>query len=65
MHPIPQGCSAYGVEWARPVGHAVGGTLAAFYPQSSARRLVAADSDVYIGGMLAGFLGEPAFGIEV
>ena len=64
LTPRFQGCAGYGVDWARPVGKAVGDSVVSIVPQSSARRIVTADSDVYVGGMLAGFLGE-AFGIEV
>jgi hypothetical protein len=61
---VDLGCSAYDVAWAKTVGYAIGATAGALYPQSTPRRLVSTDSDVYIAGGIAGFLGEPAFGIE-
>eukprot|EP00292_Cryptomonas_paramecium_P001391 CAMPEP_0113729228 /NCGR_PEP_ID=MMETSP0038_2-20120614/42415_1 /TAXON_ID=2898 /ORGANISM="Cryptomonas paramecium" /LENGTH=2134 /DNA_ID=CAMNT_0000661011 /DNA_START=259 /DNA_END=6663 /DNA_ORIENTATION=+ /assembly_acc=CAM_ASM_000170 len=61
---VDQGCSAYGVEWVKTVGTSVGASNAAFFPQSTPRGLATMDSDVYVAGSFAGFVGTPAFGIE-
>jgi len=75
-----QGCSAYGVEWAKTVGYSIGGG-ASSSAQSSGVALVEMDSDIYVAGHYSGFgagwpgytgpsrnrapaAGSPSFGVE-
>jgi len=74
------GCSAYGVEWAKTVGYAIGGGKSSS-AQSSGVALAEMDSDIYVAGHFSGFqggwpgytgpsrnkapaAGSPSFGVE-
>jgi hypothetical protein len=50
------GCSAYGVEWAKTVGYAIGGGDQSI-AQSSGVALAEMDSDIYVAGHFSGFTG--------
>ena len=75
-----EGCAAYGIEWAKSVGYAIGGgALSSAW--SSGVALVESDSDIYVAGHYSGFqglwagytglsrttapaAGSPSFGVE-
>merc|ERR1719478_1168576 len=75
-----EGCAAYGVEWAKTVGYAIGGGSSSS-AWSSGVALAESDSNIYVAGHYSGFqggwtgyatasrtvapaAGSPSFGVE-